>query len=63
MDNEYHEEEDRPTAEGTRATGQLPRIEQETNGNGTENLRGPVGEVVQPAGTDGEQRSIVVVEF
>ncbi len=52
MDDEHHNEEDKPSSKGTETTREFLLVEDESNSKRSDDLRQPIHEVVQRTRTD-----------
>jgi hypothetical protein len=63
MGEEHEDTEYGPTRECAHATGKTSLIQEKADRKRTNNLRNPVQQTVQTAGTDVEKRTVVIVEL
>ena len=63
VDDEDQGEKDDPTGESTGAAGEGVSVKEETDEERPKDLREPVEEIVEGAGTDVEQSVVVSIEF
>lgn len=63
MDDKDHDHQDDPAAEGTHTTAEPFLVKEKTHGEGPNDLRYPIDDIVERSGTDIEKSAIVIVEL